>query len=350
MIDRSTTKKLRVLVVDDSPFIRRVISDWINADPGLELVGYAINGADAVEKVLALKPDVVTLDVEMPRRDGLWALKEIMTKQPTPVLMVSSLTREGAEKTLDCLAAGAVDCLAKPTGSSGFAFVSSKDDLLAKIHATRNARLGLTHSPTKQASYKGKSTDKVVLIAASTGGPKALATLWQSLPTPFPAPIAIVQHMPPGFTTSFAQRLNSIGTVQCREAAEGDRLVAGQALLAPAGWHLVFGSDGQIHLTTTDPIHGVRPAADHMFNSAASVFGPKCIGVVLTGMGKDGAQGALQMKNAGGIVLGECEFSCTIYGMPKAAKALGAVESEFPIDQMHHAITSLFGGRYANAS
>lgn len=350
MIDRLETTKLRVLVVDDSPFIRRIISDWVNADPDLELVGYAINGEDAVEKVLALKPDVVTLDVEMPRRDGLWALKEIMAKQPTPVLMVSSLTREGAEKTLDCLAAGAVDCLAKPTGSSGFAFISSKDDLLAKIHATRQAKLNQATAQAKKSTYKGKSTDKVVLIAASTGGPKALATLWQSLPTPFPAPIVVVQHMPPGFTASFAQRLNSIGTVPCREAAEGDYLVEGQALLAPAGWHLIFGSNGQIRLTTTDAIHGVRPAADHMFQSGAQVFGPKCIGVVLTGMGKDGAEGALSIKNAGGVVLGECEFSCTIYGMPKAAKALGAVESEFPIDQMHHAITSLFGGRYANAS
>ena len=149
---------------------------------------------------------------------------------------------------------------------------------------------------------------------------------------------------------SFAQRLNAVGTVPCREAVEGDHLVEGQALLAPAGSHLVFGAGGLIHLTMTDPIHGVRPAADHMFSSAASLFGQKCIGVVLTGMGKDGAEGALSIKKAGGIVLGECEFSCTIYGMPKAAKILGAVESEFPIDQMHHAITSLFGGRYAHAS
>lgn len=341
----------RVLVVDDSPFIRRVLTDWIKADAEFELVGTATNGQEAVELAASLKPDLMTLDIEMPVRDGLSALEEIMKSSPCPVLMVSSLTQEGAEATMRALSLGAVDFVPKPNGSSSLAFVGAKEEFLAKLRACVSANLKVVHrKPVVARAPKAGGSDRVVCIASSTGGPKALMTLWQSLPEDFPAAILLVQHMPAGFTQSLAKRLSSVGSVPCREAQHGDFVRPGAAYIAPGGYHMVVGSGGMIELNQDDPIHGVRPAADHLFESVAKVYGSKVLGVVLTGMGRDGAAGAKAVRDAGGSVFGEDESTCAIYGMPRAAKEVGGITGEFPIHEMGAAVVAGLKDRVARAS
>lgn len=341
---------LRVLIVDDSPFIRRILSDWIKDEPDLRVIGTAGNGQEGIDLAKELKPDVITMDFEMPKRDGLSALEEIMRVQPTPVIMVSSHTVQGAQVTMKALELGALDFVTKPQGATSLKFLGSRDELLAKLRASRVASLR-THAPisSRPAAVRG-TTDKVVVVASSTGGPRALATFFESLPKGFPAPILLVQHMPSGFTESLAKRLNSIGTVPCKEAAEGDRVVPGMALLAPGGKHMTVGKDGVIHLNEEPSIHGVRPAADYLFKSAAAAYGRRCVGLVMTGMGKDGAEGALELKKLGCTVFGESESSCTIYGMPRAAKEIGAVKAEYPIGELASVLTNELGCRLANAS
>ncbi len=340
-----------VLVVDDSPLIRRVVSDWIKAEDGLTLVGTASNGEEAVKLAQELRPDVITLDVEMPVKDGLTALREIMTLCPSRVLMVSSRTVQGADTTLAALEGGALDFVAKPNGSSSTAFLQTREELIAKIRGVQRAAIPKTRVRVAQkAVLPVSATDRTVLIASSTGGPAALATLWQSLPKGFPAPILMVQHMPAGFTASLAKRLDSMGTVPCREAKHGDTITPGVALLAPGGQHMVVESGGVLSLNTEPAIHGVRPAADFLFESAAEVLGAASLAVILTGMGKDGAAGALKLKHKGATVLGEDESSCTIYGMPRAAKEIGAVDLEVPLDQMGAAIVERLKRGMARAS
>jgi len=343
--------KTRVLIIDDSPFIRRMLSDWLKDAPDFEVAGVATNGEEGVRLVQELKPDIVTLDVEMPVMDGLTALGRIMACGPLPVLMVSSVTTQGAEQTIKALELGAVDFVTKPDGGAGFKFVRSKDELLDKLRGVRSARVGghpTTSHTARPASVR--QTDKTVLIASSTGGPKALATLFAGLPKGFPAPVLIVQHMPAGFTASFARRLEQIGAMPVHEAADGETVKAGIALVAPGGRHMSVTADGRVKLTDEPPQHGVRPAADFLFKTGAKVYGSQAIGVVLTGMGRDGAAGALELRNSGGTVLGECESSCVVYGMPKAAKEIGAIDAEFPIDEMAQAIVASLNGRARRAS
>lgn len=343
--------KQRILVVDDSPFVRRVISDWIKSEADMELIGTASNGEEAVRMVLEHQPDVVTLDVEMPIRDGLSALEEIMRKHPTAVVMVSSVTTQGAQSTLKALELGALDFVTKPQGSSSLKVLSCRAELLQKIRSAKSARLiGNAFKATTTQSMAKTVTDKVVVIAASTGGPKALAQLWQTLPKGFPAAILIVQHMPAGFTDSFARRLDGIGTVPCKEAAPGDRLVPGLALLAPGGHHMILNSTNTIEINQDPPLHGTRPAADPLFFSAVKFHGTKIVGAVLTGMGRDGAEGAKAIIQAGGVVYGECESSCVIYGMPKAAFQAGGITSEHPIGEIGNKLVQAIQGKIARAS
>ncbi len=343
--------KSRVLVVDDSAFVRRVLSDWIKAEPDMELVGTARDGQEAVTKANELRPDVITLDVNMPDKDGLWALGEIMDSAPTAVIMVSSLTLSGAELTLKALDLGALDFVTKPQSATSLHFLEVRDELLAKIRMVRSARAPTAGPrPVAQAAPLRRTSDQVVLIASSTGGPKALTTLWEGLPIGFPSPILMVQHMPAGFTESFAKRLDQIKTVPCRQAVDGDRVVPGQALLAPGGRHMVVRRGGRIELVDAPSLHGVRPAADMLFKSAANVYGSRCLGVVLTGMGRDGADGAAEVRSNGGAVLGEAESTCVIYGMPKAAKEAGGIDLEVPINEMARAMVSSLSGRVARAS
>ncbi|MGV3615089.1 MAG: protein-glutamate methylesterase/protein-glutamine glutaminase [Fimbriimonas sp.] len=332
--------RTRVLVVDDSPLLRRVIVDMISAEEDLEVVGQGRTGEDAVRLTAELRPDVVTLDVEMPRMDGLEALRRIMKATPTPVLMVSSLTAAGTHATMEALHAGAVDCLGKPRDGALSAIRDVREELIGKIRVLRHATLRGRASLAVRPSVVAASSDAVVVVAASTGGPRALSTFFEGLPKDFPAPILIVQHMPMGFVASLARRLDAIGTMPCAEAAPGARMTSRQALIAPSGTHMRVFADGHLEFTDEPTLHGVRPAADHLFTSAAEAFGARCVGVVMTGMGRDGAEGARAIKAAGGSVLAEDESTCVVYGMPRAAVVAGAVDHEIPIHRMAEALSA----------
>jgi len=340
----------KILVVDDSPFIRRLLIDWIKTDPSFEVVGTASNGNEAVALAKSLSPHVITLDIEMPHRDGLSALQEIMTVCPTAVLMVSSLTTEGAQATIKALELGAVDFVTKPSGSSSLAFTGSKESFLERLRACVGAKV---QAPKRQAvvakSFSG-TTDRVVLMASSTGGPKALSSVWESLPKGFPAPILMVQHMPAAFTESLARRLDGIGTVPVKEAVDGEQVKPGQAYMAQGGLHMVVEEGGILRYQDTPPLHGVKPAADHLFQTAASIYGKRALGVILTGMGKDGAAGAVTLIQCGATVFGEDESTCTVYGMPKAAKDAGGLTAQFPLHEMGAAIVAALKERVARAS
>lgn len=342
--------KQRVLICDDSPLIRKMLSEIIGNEPDLEVVGMAHDGEQAVQLAKELRPNVITMDVEMPRKTGLMALQEIMKEAPTPIIMVSTLTTKGAEATLNALEHGAYDFVAKPEGGSMLHFRKVSEELLAKIRAALNARVGQRAAVGLRAALPTQKTDKVVVIASSTGGPKALQALWQSLPQGFPAPILIVQHMPAGFTASLAARLHRLGTVPCREAKEGDKVMPGVALIAPGGVHMKVDRNGTIIFEDSPSIHGVKPAADHLFTSAREVYGSRCVGVVLTGMGRDGAAGAKAIRDAGGVCFGESQSTCTIYGMPKAAMEVGGIDAEFGIHEMASAVVASLTGRKARAS
>lgn len=342
--------KIKVLVVDDSPFVRRLITDWVKADPELELVGEGATGRQAIDLNRSLKPDVITLDIEMPEMNGLDALAEIVKNSPAKVIMVSSLTTQGAEATLRALDLGAIDFVTKP-GSGVIRGTESRDELLAKIKVAYRSRSKPTipREVLRPARAIG-STDKVILVATSTGGPKALTQLFQGLPNGFPAPILIVQHMPTGFTEGLARRLNDYKTVPCREAKHGDRIEPGLALLAPGGRHMRIRRGGTVELDDAPPLHGVRPAADYLFFSGAEVYGPRCIGVVMTGMGGDGAQGAVALRKRGAICLGESESTCVVYGMPRVANESGGIDAEFPIHELAAAVTARLSRSLPNAS
>ncbi|MCB8932106.1 MAG: chemotaxis response regulator protein-glutamate methylesterase [Fimbriimonadaceae bacterium] len=340
----------RVLIVDDSPVIRRLLGDMIGGEPDLEVVGYAPDGEEAVAKVRELRPDVVTMDVEMPRCTGLEALRRIMAESPVPVLMVSSLTRSGARETIEALQCGAFDVVAKPAlGPAEFPRV--REELIQKIRLARFAQVkapvAAPSRPPSKPSLEGVDGSRIVLIASSTGGPRALTMLFERLPSGFPAPILLVQHMPPGFTESLALRLGRVGPIHCREARDAEHPAPGEALIAPGGRHLVVDSGGTLRLEDGPTVHGVRPSADRLFLSAATHYGSRCLALVLTGMGRDGAEGAQALRAAGATVFGEAESTCTIYGMPRAAKAVGGIDAEFPIHDMADALVRAMRGARA---
>ncbi len=338
--------KTKVLVVDDSPFIRRILSDWVSSEPDFELVGVGTNGKDAIKMAQELKPDVITLDVEMPICNGLEALEQIMVSSPTRVLMVSSITTQGATATMKALELGAYDFVTKPQGSSSLKVLEAKTEVLSKLRAAKLTRLHSASFKRPPASpLTLKKSDKIVVIASSTGGPKALNTLFQTLPKGFPAPILIVQHMPQGFTDSFARRLDGVGTVPCQEAKDGERVVPGLALVAPGGLHMTVTTRGTVAMNDGPNLHGTKPAADHLFKTAVEAYGKRVIGLVLTGMGRDGAEGAKMILEAGGSVFGEAEETCAIYGMPKAAKQAGGITQEFPIHELAGALVNALEGR-----
>lgn len=342
-------KKQRILIVDDSAFVRRMLQDWISQEPDMEVVGVAVNGKEGIDKANELKPDLVTLDVEMPVMSGLESLPGII-KSGAKVLMVSSVTQSGAAATMQALEAGAVDFVTKPNNGSSLKFVETKLKILEKIRSSRYVRGSIVEKPVVKPRPISISTNKVVVIASSTGGPKTLRALFDGLPEGFSAPILIVQHMPAGFTASLASRLDQCGTVRCREAKHGDKIEPSLALLAPGGKHMVVEKDGTVSLNEAPPIHGVRPAADYLFESASQCFGSNTVGVVLTGMGRDGASGAVAVKQAGGMTFGESEETCVIYGMPKAAKQAGGIDSEFPLHEMPSAIVASLSKKVSRAS
>jgi two-component system chemotaxis response regulator CheB len=331
---------VRVLVVDDSAFMRSVLRRFLT-EGGLEVAGVARDGDEAIAQVAALRPDVVTLDVEMPRRDGLETLRAIMAAQPTPVVMVSSLTTAHAAVTLEALAAGAVDFVAKPTGPD---LEAVRAQLVRTVQAAARARLRpLAGGPVRRAVLgPGRAARGygLVVIGCSTGGPQALRQVVPALPADLPAPVLVVQHMPAGFTAALAERLDREAALRVREAAHGDRLEAGQVLVAPGGRHLVVTAAGRVALHDEPPEHGVRPAVDVTLRSVARHAGGDAVVAILTGMGSDGAAGAGQVRRLGGYVLAEAEETCAVYGMPRAVWELGAADRQVPLPEMAAAIVA----------
>ena len=347
--------KIKVLIVDDSVFARTTISRNLGSDPSIEVVGYARDGVEAVEKVKALKPDVVTLDVVMPRMDGLTALGRIMSECPTPVVMLSALTGEQTKATILALEMGAADFLLKPTVLSPAWRDGMAMDLISKIKMAATisvSNLGPIARPNNQPTRKNVERGsrsvaggKVVVIGCSTGGPRALAELIPGIPKDLPAAILVVQHMPPGFTTSLAARLAQLSEVRVKEAEAGDRLNNGQVLLAPGGYHMVVSKRRVIELNQEPPVCGVRPSVDVTMESVAKVCGAGSLGVVLTGMGSDGTHGAESINKAGGKVAVEHESTCVVYGMPRSVVTAGGANSVVPLGVMADEIVRMCTGQ-----
>jgi two-component system, chemotaxis family, protein-glutamate methylesterase/glutaminase len=332
---------IRVLIVDDSATMRKLIAAALSADPDIQVVGEAADPLQAREAIKALSPDVITLDVEMPNMNGLDFLERLMRLRPMPVVMVSTLTTRGAEATLAALELGAVDCVAKPASGTPHAF----DVLIEKVRAAAQARVRPRGAPVAPCATEGQfaPADRIVAIGSSTGGVEALLILVERLPANC-APTVITQHMPATFTKSFAERLNRTCAAEVREARDGDPLAPGKVFLAPGGdSHLEI--DGVNHLRCRvvpgPPVSGHCPSVDRLFDSVARVAKARGVGVILTGMGRDGAKGLLAIREAGGRTLGQNEATSVVYGMPKAAFELGAVERQLPLEKIGPAIRQL---------
>ena len=361
----SATSRRRVLVVDDSAFMRRLVSDVVQSSGEFEVVGTARDGHDALRQVQALNPDLVTLDVDMPGLDGLSALTQIMREAPRPVVMLSAgTTHGGMDATLRALEAGAVDFVRKPSGAISLDLDLVRDQLLQALRAAAHAQWNpaqvdgraftvnaLTTSAHRAALHAAPSTSAVaasghaprlvVAIAASTGGPAALARVIPQLPNWSDVAVVVVQHMPAGFTASFAQRLGAASRLRVAEAVADEPLRAGHVYIAPGGWHLrVRGPREQPRVALHDdaPLWGVRPAADHLFASVAEVYGPGAVGVVMTGMGRDGAQGLAAMHEAGAHVMVQDAATCIIPGMPEAARRAVGLAGGVPLAGLAEAI------------
>jgi len=335
---------IRVLIVDDSATARAVVKEVLESDRDIEVVGVAQDAYIARDKIIELRPDVICLDVEMPRMDGITFLKKLMTYMPTPVVMVSSLTQKGAVTTLEALEAGAVDFVAKPHSNIYDGIDEIREELISKVKAAAKAKVKARRHTfvAKKVNYTALSetTDKVIAIGASTGGTEAIREVLTRLPANVPG-IIIVQHMPPNFTKSFADRLNELCAVEVKEAKNGDFLGIGKVLIAPGDYHMVLRRSGAryfVEIGTGEKVSGHRPSVDVLFNSVAKTAGANAIGVILTGMGADGAKGLLSMRNAGARTIGQDENSCVVYGMPKVAYEIGAVERQFDLDDIAEAI------------
>ncbi|MCX5768004.1 MAG: chemotaxis response regulator protein-glutamate methylesterase [Gemmatimonadetes bacterium] len=339
---------IRVLVVDDSALVRKILTDELSKHDDIEVVGTAVDPYAARDKIVKLRPDVITLDVEMPRMDGLTFLEKLMKHLPLPVVVLSSLTPKNSETALRALALGAVEVIAKP-GSS-----YSTGDVAAKlVQAVRNAasahvtkRAPLTDGPRPSLASMGtlSTTHKVLAIGASTGGTRALEEVLRMLPHDAPGTV-IVQHMPPGFTDAFARRLDGLCAVNVREGREGDDVVPGTVLIAPGDHHMLLVRNGaryQVVIKDGPPVHHQRPAVDVLFQSVARNAGKNAVGVILTGMGADGAAGLLQMREAGARTIAQDEATCVVFGMPKEAIKLGAAEEIVPLPMIAHAILEKF--------
>jgi len=339
---------IRVLIVDDSAFVRQALTRMLATDPEIQIAGTAVDGKDAVEKVLALRPDVVTLDVKMPRMGGLEALRRIMAQCPTPVLLLSSVTGAGADTTLRGLELGAMDFVDKSSVQGSMNLFGLAEELKLKVRAlaeVRLSRLGtLAALPVTGAALtplRWERGAEVVVIGTSTGGPPALQSIVPQLPQQLSAAVLVVQHMPPGFTRSLAERLHARSSMPVREAEDGEVVQSGEVLIAPAGLHMKVRRRGEGVRVVLDEeprsaLH--RPSVDVLMASVAQVYGARVLGVVLTGMGSDGVEGLRAIRLAGGKTLAESEESCVIYGMPKAAVEAGVVDQSLPLAAMPDAI------------
>ena len=340
---------VKVLVVDDSAVVRQTLQKALGDDPDITVVGTAVDPYAAREKIVSLKPDVLTLDVEMPRMDGITFLRKLMQHHPIPVIIVSSLTSSGSDMALEALDAGAVEVLCKP--GAAYKVGDMARDLKQKVKAASNARVTLlsrrqiTQSTKKTSANKAlkQTTNKVVVIGSSTGGTQAIEKILKSYPCNAPGTV-IVQHMPAGFTRSFADRLNSLCEVNVKEAEDGDSVVPGSVLIAPGNYHVVIERSGARYLVglRDGPLVGRhKPAVEVLFRSAAEYVGANAIGVMLTGMGQDGADGMLQMRQHGASNIAQNEASSIVYGRPKAAIEAGAAEHVLDLDEIAEKIMAL---------
>ncbi|MEO0036273.1 MAG: chemotaxis response regulator protein-glutamate methylesterase [Pseudomonadota bacterium] len=341
--------KIRVLIVDDSALMRQMLSTLLGSDPGIEVVGTAPDPLVAREKIKTLNPDVLTLDVEMPGMDGITFLERLMTLRPMPVVMVSSLTAQGAAVSLRALELGAVDVVCKPSDAAAAGFEARRVELIEKVKAAAVARLRPRDAATRaqpgrlSTSQLYRSSEKLVAIGASTGGVEALRDIIVAMPADAP-PIVIAQHIPPRFSASFADRLNGLAAMRVKEAENGERILAGHAYIAPGDRHLLVRRSGATlvaHLDDGPLVSGHKPSVDALFHSVATTCGAKAVGAILTGMGRDGADGLLAMRQAGADTLGEEESSCVVYGMPKAARDNGASQRELPLGRIAEEILRL---------
>ena len=345
-------KKIRVLVVDDSATVRSAISKSLNRDPEIEVVGTAIDPYVARDKILEVSPDVITLDVEMPRMDGITFLKILMKHRPMPVIIISAITKSGSERAMEALQAGAVEVIGKPDHS--FSIGDLGEQLAEKVKIAAKARMrpklhqSATPEPpqrqlTSAATYHPR---RLILLGASTGGTEALKEVLTRLPGGLPG-ICIVQHIPPVFSKAFADRLNGLCDFEVREAVDGDLVTRNLALIAPGGFHMLLRSrSGQysVRLTEGPFVHHQRPAVDVLFGSATDCVGKYGVVGLLTGMGKDGALGMQRLKNAGSPTIAQNEETCVVYGMPRAAVELGAANHVLPLEKIPAAIVKLASG------
>lgn len=346
-------KKISVIVIDDSALIRKILTEIINGEPDMHVVGAAPDPLVAREMIRSLNPDVLTLDVEMPKMDGLDFLERLMRLRPMPVLMVSTLTEKASEVTLRALELGAVDFVTKPKIdiSSGMkdyaAHIVEKIRMAAQARIKRQLPLPVAPRLTADAvlpslSNHIASTEKLIIIGASTGGTEAIKEVLVKMPPDCPG-ILITQHMPEAFTKSFADRLNNLCRISVKEAADGERILPGHAYVAPGHSHLLLKRSGANYVTELSqapPVNRHRPSVDVLFRSAANYAGRNAIGVILTGMGKDGAAGMLEMKKAGAYNLAQDEATCVVFGMPKEAIAVGAVDETAPLGEIAKRVLS----------
>lgn len=335
--------KIKVLIVDDSALIRSVMSEIISSQPDMEVVGVAPDPLVARELIKQTNPDVLTLDVEMPKMDGLDFLEKLMRLRPMPVVMVSSLTERGSEITMRALELGAVDFVTKPKISIQSGMREYTDLISDKIRAASKARIKPRTVTTEKAAgalpalrNPLTSSEKLIIIGASTGGTEAIREFLMQMPSDCPG-ILIAQHMPEGFTTSFARRLDTLCKISVREAAGDERVLPGHAYIAPGHSHLLLARSGANYVTRieqTDPVNRHRPSVDVLFRSAAQAAGKNAVGVILTGMGKDGAAGMLEMKTAGAYNFAQDEASCVVFGMPREAIAMGGTHEVGPLNAL----------------
>lgn len=348
-------KPIKVMVVEDSALMRRIISDMVKSDADMEVTGIAKNGKEFIDKLDLYKPDVVTLDIHMPVMDGIEVLKELKARNITlPVIVLSGVSEADTKLTMECLHLGAFDFIAKPSGAISLDLNKIKDILITQIKLAyeggkksslyiKDTKISSENNIKIEAKKTSSHNKKIeaLVIGASTGGPKALYTVITALPKNLGIPVLVVQHMPAGFTKAFADRLNANSNLQVTEAADGQSILKNNVYIAPGGYHMEVFADKKIHLNKEPSIWGVRPAVDKLFFSASEVYKDNLISVILTGMGKDGAAGTVQIKKNGGFTISEHESTCTIYGMPKAAYETGMVDEVVPLDKISSEIVRI---------
>ena len=352
------SERVRVLVVDDSALMRKLIPTILERDPSIEVVGTAMDGAFALKKIEELRPDVVTLDLEMPRMDGMETLRMIMRSAPLPVVMVSTHSKEGAYATFKALALGAIDFVAKPKEASSGHLDTIATELIEKIKVAKRATGGRITAPViadriqpvKKNARVAAPPHRIIAIGISTGGPNALQFVLSQIPAEFSGSLLIVQHMPEGFTEMFARRLDECCALEVQEAKSGDLLLAGRALICPGNRHMMvrrMPRGDMVVLSDSAPVNGHRPSVDVLFHSVSQEFGPLAVGVLMTGMGEDGAEGLGAIKDAGGVTLAQSEDTCVVPGMPRAAIVKGYVNRIVPLDVMGNVLITHFGGERA---